>query len=105
MRLVDGAVSDILSLLAHAGAAPRKASSRAGGRSAKPYLGDVRWCGSPGCRFRHLSLSACARTALLDVSRAQPALVKSRRRGRGHAGVGLGGLAEAAVAQDQAGAL
>ena len=27
MRLVDGAVSDILSLLAHAGAAPRKASS------------------------------------------------------------------------------
>ena len=31
--------------------------------------------------------------------------VSMRDDGRGHAGVGLGGLAEAAVAQDQAGAL
>ena len=66
MRLVDGAVSDILSLLAHAGAAPRKASSRAGGRSAKPYLGDVRVRFS-GVPFQAFEFSACARTALLDV--------------------------------------
>ncbi len=66
MRLVDGAVSDILSLLAHAGAAPRKASSRAGGRSAKLYLGDVRVRFS-GCRFSSLSqLEAIGRSSAFD---------------------------------------
>jgi hypothetical protein len=66
VQFIDGEVSDILSLLAHAGAAPRNASSRAG-RSAKLYLGEIRVPFSGGA-VSGISASACACTGLLDAS-------------------------------------